>query len=635
MSIFSYIKSIYALDTIDTRFTTSATTSYKTVIDSRADPATSGSKRDDSIPGIGVKTDRRGRPVAQPSRWNTLEFYFYYFVFLTVVPYMFWIAYDVSRPSDPNYKKYEPWLSPGWIPGRKIDISDAQYFNFRRNLPYLAALLVFHPLARKLYNAIRPIPTRNGSPRSSNSSYVSAAEADGRLDQRATFDFGFALVFMSALHGFSVFKILLILYANYTLLRSVPRNYVPAATWIFNIGILFANEISDGYQFVKMASYIWPTQSGGTMMDWCHWLDDYGGIMPRWHIGFNMSILRLISFNMDYHWSFNQRGGSPLEKKQLDASNLSERDRVTIPAHANDYNLRNYIAYSIYAPLYIAGPILTFNDYISQLRYPPKSIENQRTIKYGIRFLLTLLAMELVLHFDYCVAISKGNPNWSDYTPAQLSLLSYFNLHVLWLKLLLPWRLFRLWALVDRIDPPENMIRCLSNNPSTVAFWRGWHKSYNKWLIRYIYIPLGGRSSNNWVGRLQTVVNYTAVFTFVALWHDISLNLLVWGWLIVFFMLPEIVAGYVFPEKKWEGNRTAYRVLCGFGAVANLMMMMIANLVGFAVGVGGLKSIIHGIFRDYSGMAFLVTAWGVLFVGIQVMFEVRQSEARKGIFLKC
>jgi D-alanyl-lipoteichoic acid acyltransferase DltB (MBOAT superfamily) len=251
--------------------------------------------------------------------------------------------------------------------------------------------------------------------------------------------------------------------------------------------------------------------------------------------------------------------------------------------------------------LYIAGPIITFNDYVSQLRYAAKSIETSRTIKYGIRFLLTLLAMEVLLHFDYCVAISKANPNWSDYTPAQLSLLSYFNLHVLWLKLLLPWRLFRLWSLVDGIDPPENMIRCLSNNPSTVAFWRGWHKSYNRWLIRYIYIPLGGASSKTWLSSLRSALNYAAVFTFVALWHDISLNLLVWGWLVVFFMLPEVLAGYAFPKKRWENNLTAYRVICGIGAVGNLMLMMMANLVGFAVGIDGLKSIISGIFKDYSG----------------------------------
>lgn len=97
MSIFSYIRSIYALDTIDTRFTNSSAIPYKSVVDARADSAAATSKRDDSIPGVGVKTDYSGRPIAQPSKWKTPEFYFYYFVFIITVPYMFWVAYDVSR----------------------------------------------------------------------------------------------------------------------------------------------------------------------------------------------------------------------------------------------------------------------------------------------------------------------------------------------------------------------------------------------------------------------------------------------------------------------------------------------------------------------------------------------------------
>jgi protein-cysteine N-palmitoyltransferase HHAT len=36
-----------------------------------------------------------------------------------------------------------------------------------------------------------------------------------------------------------------------------------------------------------------------------------------------------------------------------------------------------------------------------------------------------------------------------------------------------------------------------------------------------------------------------------------------------------------------------------------------------------------------TGVAFLVTASSALFVGIQVMFEIRQAEMRRGIFLKC
>ena len=31
--------------------------------------------------------------------------------------------------------------------------------------------------------------------------------------------------------------------------------------------------------------------------------DAYSGIYPRWHIGFNITMLRLISFNMDYYWA--------------------------------------------------------------------------------------------------------------------------------------------------------------------------------------------------------------------------------------------------------------------------------------------------------------------------------------------
>lgn len=92
MSLFSYIRSIYALDTLDTRFTNSSSTPYKAI-----DPVASTSKRDDSISGSSGKTDRQGRPVAQPSLWNTPEFYVYYLVFIIAVPYMFWIAYDVSR----------------------------------------------------------------------------------------------------------------------------------------------------------------------------------------------------------------------------------------------------------------------------------------------------------------------------------------------------------------------------------------------------------------------------------------------------------------------------------------------------------------------------------------------------------
>ncbi|KAJ2892821.1 uncharacterized protein MKZ38_009331 [Zalerion maritima] len=649
----SFLRSIYDLDTLDTRFTTSSSTPYRAVIDARNE------KKEVPKP--------QPVPGAEPSKWKKPEFFVYYTLLSFIIPYMFWVAYDVSRPSHPKYYKFEPLLWPGWIPGRKItnyltqtstlrqDVSDSQYRVFRWNLPYMFALLTFHPLLRRVWNlVIYPVPasltppsSRSSSPKNAASRFPgSAATAEevgaARLKQRVSFDFTWAILFLFILHGFSALKVLFILLMNYQLCMNLPRKHIPVATWIFNIGILFANELCTGYPFEGMARLISPGGETGIisaedsfLVSLGKWLDEHGGIMPRWQILFNITILRLVSFNMDYYWSLDSRAGSPVEKKQLDPASLSERDRVSIPALPHEFTYRHYIAHAIYAPLYLAGPILTFNDYIAQCKHRPLTIETRRTFLYGVRFLLTLLAMEFILHYNYVIAISKADPNWGDYTAPQLSLLSYFNLHIIWLKLLLPFRMFRLWALVDGIDPPENMIRCVSDNYSTLMFWRSWHRSYNRWLLRYIYIPLGGANFRSWRQIVRSLITYILVFTFVALWHDIQLRLLIWGWMIVFFFLPEIATGYFFPKHKWQGREKTYRALASIGGVANVFMMMTANLVGFAVGLDGLQSIIRGIMADYYGWFFLFMASCSFLITIQIMFELRQHEKRRGIDLKC
>lgn len=506
----------------------------------------------------------------------------------------------------------------------------------------MGLLLIVHPLLRRAWDAFNS----KADPRKS--------AAANRMEQRASFDFAFAILFLFILYGVSAFKVLTILYINYQIAKKLPRQHVPVATWVFNICTLFANELCGGYPLRNIAKHLSPPGASGApseLEELGGWLDSFGGINPRWEVLFNLTVLRLISFNLDYYWSVDKKNGVSLEvrtttpsrgtktnmpkKKQLDPANLSERDRISIPADVPDFSFRNYLAYVVYAPLFLTGPIMTFNDYISQIKYRSATIETPRTARYGVRFGLVLLAMELVLHFDYVGAISKGNPVWGDYTAAQLSLLSFMNLHIIWLKLLLPWRFFRLWALVDGIDPPENMTRCVSNNYSTQHFWRSWHRSYNRWLIRYVYIPLGGSSFKTWRSSVRSVATFLAVFTFVALWHDIQLRLLIWGWLIVLFLLPEQIAVALFPKKKWERRPAEYRMLCCVGGVANVLMMISANLVGFAVGLDGLESILKRIVSDWSGALFIVTACGCLFVGIQVMFEIRESEKRKGIVLKC
>lgn len=85
MGALSFVRNVYDLDTLDTRFTNSASVPYQTVIDARSDPATSN----------GTTSKWQGK--AQRSKWNTPEFYIYYLILGFAIPYMFWVVFDVSR----------------------------------------------------------------------------------------------------------------------------------------------------------------------------------------------------------------------------------------------------------------------------------------------------------------------------------------------------------------------------------------------------------------------------------------------------------------------------------------------------------------------------------------------------------
>ena len=64
-------------------------------------------------------------------------------------------------------------------------------------------------------------------------------------------------------------------------------------------------------------------------------------------------------------------------------------------------------------------------------------------------------------------------------------------------------------------------------------------------------------------------------------------------------------------------------------------MMMTANLVGFAIGTDGMRYMVEQLLGSWEGVEFMVIACAVLFVGVQVMFEYREEELRRGIDRKC
>ncbi|KAJ7774096.1 MBOAT, membrane-bound O-acyltransferase family-domain-containing protein [Mycena olivaceomarginata] len=525
-----------------------------------------------------------------PSRWRTAEFRIYAVFIFIIVLIMGWIPITLSSPTHPNYPRFRSRLSQGWMFGRPVDNSDAQYRGFRNNFIPLV-------LAAGAFLLAKFLRTRTHAARTSpDNMYL------------LPFNLGASIVMLIALHGTSAVKILAILTGNYFISKGFGGSKAgPLCSWIFNVVILFLNDRYSGYRFGDLAPSL-------------IFLDSlFDGIYPRWHVSFNITMLRLVSFSMDYYWACSTTAG-PSET----AAVPNEKQRHPVAHPEAMYSYLNYLSYALYPPLYLAGPIMSFNDYIWQHR-KPLNIPRSTVLGYAMRFIVSLLTMEFILHFMYVVAI-KDSKAWMGDTPAQIGMIGFWNLIIVWLKLMIVWRFFRLWAMAAGIEAPENVIRCMANNYSVFGFWRSWHRSYNLWLIRYIYVPVGGGHN--------PLLNTLLVFTFVALWHDLTFRLLAWGWLVSLFIVPELAARYVLPEAKY-GHEPWYRHACALGAVLNILMMMVANLVGFVLGLDGMRFFVQQLFETAEGLQFLVGASVCLFAAAHLMFEYREDEKRHGIMRRC
>ena len=384
-----------------------------------------------------------------PPLWSTWEFRIYYLAFIIVIPLMVKAALATSSESNPNYYKFSGLLSHGWILGCKIDNSDVQYKFFRSNFLLLVALILLQTVLKKIV-------------------------VEFGKTSKISFDFACGLVFVCFMYGINSVKLLTHAFIFFTLVHSLKRKRLTAAfaIWSYGIFALFINQRIKSFPFNNIAIILSP------MDQW------YKGIVPRWELFFNFTLLRLLSYSMDFleRWdeqlspppSIDYEGRQPEFRKSSSGSALQtiyesgkngvleEKERLVAKHHIQEYNFVNFIAYITYAPLFLVGPIITYNDYLYQSKNKLPSLTKKNTSLYALKVLLSLLLMEIILHCIYVGAIARTKA-WSNDTPLQLAMIALFNLNIMYFKLLIPWRLFRLWAMIDGVDAPENMLRCVNN----------------------------------------------------------------------------------------------------------------------------------------------------------------------------
>lgn len=71
---------------------------------------------------------------------------------------------------------------------------------------------------------------------------------------------------------------------------------------------------------------------------------------------------------------------------------------------------------------------------------------------YALRLVVCLVVFELLASYLPTMALGRDQRILSQYTPFEAGATSYFMLKITWLKFLLIWRMFRLWAMLDGVD---------------------------------------------------------------------------------------------------------------------------------------------------------------------------------------
>ena len=193
------------------------------------------------------------------------------------------------------------------------------------------------------------------------------------------------------------------------------------------------------------------------------------------------------------------------------------RDRVERGSTAE------YLAFIFFFPTLVAGPIKRFQDFLVALREPSEdwALDFQRG---GTRILAGLVKK---FAFADLLASLTDHLHAADIQAAPRPVLALWLFAYGW-KIYFDFSAYSDIAIgsgrLFGISIPENFDwPYLRTN--VAEFWRHWHMSLYRWLVDYVFIPLGGSRA----GRARVLANTVVVMLVSGAWHGAGTNFVAWG----------------------------------------------------------------------------------------------------------
>ena len=187
-------------------------------------------------------------------------------------------------------------------------------------------------------------------------------------------------------------------------------------------------------------------------------------------------------------------------------------------------NIVDYVAYILYFPKLVMGPIIDPVDYISQLNQESRKHADLTNITTGIKIFSLGLIKKVLLADTFAKAVTWTYTNIDAATAMDCILLVLFYTFEIYFDFSGYSDMAVGVSSMLNIDLPMNF-----DSPykavSIRDFWKRWHISLTKFLTKYIYIPLGGSRK----GIVFTYVNTIIVFLISGLWHGANWTFILWG----------------------------------------------------------------------------------------------------------
>ena len=185
----------------------------------------------------------------------------------------------------------------------------------------------------------------------------------------------------------------------------------------------------------------------------------------------------------------------------------------------------DYLAYILYFPKLIMGPLMEPADFLAQLHDDTRRSFRWDHLASGIKVFSLGLFKKMVLADTFAQSVNWGFENAiTGATSADLLLTMLFYT----IQLYLDFSGYTDMAVgvseILNIRLPMNFDSPYKAT-SMRDFWKRWHISLTSFLTKYVYIPLGG----NRKGAKRTALNILLVFLISGLWHGAGWTFILWG----------------------------------------------------------------------------------------------------------